>query len=264
MYYALALVCTDNHEVGVGLPARLPARLPCAGPWIAWDHKLTGFGFRVPPSGTNSFPVNYRANGGRNSPNRRMVVGPFGRMIVEQVRRKAQVLLGRVAAGEDPAAKRAEARGLPTLGEAFEEYLGANPDRTERTNTLYRQNLRVDLSDWINRPLSAISRRNVKRCIHRITEKHGRVGANPTLSMLRSIYRRPCVNHDGLNNPVALWIAAGGRFNRHRRRRISAPSDVLPRWCAGIEPATLPEAIRDILWIGVYTGMRLDEVRSLR
>ena len=31
-----------------------------------------------------------------------------------------------------------------------------------------------------------------------------------------------------------------------------------------IEPATLPEAIRDILWTGVYTGMRLDDVRSLR
>ena len=39
---------------------------------------------------------------------------------------------------------------------------------------------------------------------------------------------------------------------------------MLPRWCAGIEAATLPEAIRDILWIGVYTGMRLDEARSLR
>ena len=134
---------------------------PSAGPWIAWDDKLTGFGVRVQPSGTKSFLVNYRANGGgRYSPNRRMVVGRFGRMTVEQARRKAQMLLGRVAAGEDPAAKRAEARGLPTLGEAFEEYIAANPNRTERTNTLYRQNLRVNLSDWINRPLSASSRRD--------------------------------------------------------------------------------------------------------
>ena len=157
------------------------------------------------PSGTKFCPVNYRANGGgRYSPNRRMVVGPFGRMTVGQARRKARVLLGRVAAGEDPAAKRAESRGLPTLGEAFEEYPGANPNRTERTSTLYRQTLRVYLWDWINRPLSAISRRNVKRHIHRITEKHGWAGTNQTLSTLRFIYRRPCVNHDGLKNPVEL------------------------------------------------------------
>ena len=174
------------------------------------------------------------------------------------------MLLGRVAAGEDPAAKRAEARGLPTLGEAFEEYIAANPNRTERTNTLYRQNLRVNLSDWINRPLNAITRRDVEHRFHRITNRHGWAGANQTMSMLRSVYRRPCVDHEGLRNPVELWLAAGGRFNRHRRRRISAPAEVLPRWCAGIEAAKLPDAIRDIVWIGVYTGMRLDEVRSLR
>ena len=46
--------------------------------------------------------------------------------------------------------------------------------------------------------------------------------------------------------------------------RISAPAEVLPRWCAGIEATKLPEAIRYIVWIGVYTGVRLDEVRSLR
>ena len=239
--------------------------LPSARPWIAWDDKLTGFGVRVQPSGTKSFLVNYRANGGgRYSPNRRMVVGRFGRMTVEQARRKAQMLLGRVAAGEDPAAKRAEARGLPTLGEAFEEYIAANPNRTERTNTLYRQNLRVNLPDWINRPLNAITRRDVEHRFHRITNRHGWAGANQTMSMLRSVYRRPCVDHEELRNPVELWLAAGGRFNRHRRRRISAPAEVLPRWCAGIEAAKLPDAIRDIVWIGVYTGMRLDEVRSLR
>ena len=220
LYYALALVWTDNHRVGAGQSALLPS----AGPWIAWDDKLTGLGVRVQPSGTKSSPVNYRANGGgRYSPNRRMVEGRFGRMTVEQARREARVLLGRVAAGEDPAATRAEARGLPTLGEAFEEYPGDNPNRTYRTNTLYQQNLRVDLSDWINRSLSAISRRNVKRRIHRTTEYHGWAGVNQTLSMLRFIYRRPCVNHDGLKNRVELWpLRAGGStatagegFQRH-------------------------------------------------
>ncbi len=238
---------------------------PSAGPWIAWDDKLTGFGVRVQPSGTKSFLINYRANGGgRYSPNRRLVIGRFGRLTAAEARRTAQSLLGRVAAGEDPAAERAEARGLPTLGEAFEDYMAVNPNRSANTNKVYRQNLRVNLSDWVNRPLNAISRRDVEARFHRITERHGWAGANQTNSMLRSIYRRPCVDHEGLKNPVELWLAAGGKFHPHRRRRISSPAEVLPRWCAGIEAVPMPEPVRDILWIGVYTGMRLGEVKSLR
>ena len=238
---------------------------PSARPWIAWDDKLTGFGIRVQPSGTKSFLINYRADGGgRYSPNRRLVIGRYGRVTAEQARRKAQALLGRVAAGEDPAVERAKARGLPTLGEAFEEYIEANPNRTQRTVYLYRQNLRVNLPDWVNRPLSAISRRDVEARFHRITDKHGWAGANQTMSMLRSIYRRPCVDHEGLRNPVELWLAAGGKFHRMRRRKISAPSEVLPRWAVGIEAVEMPEAVRDLLWIGLYTGMRLGEVNSLQ
>ena len=165
---------------------------------------------------------------------------------------------------EDPAAQRAEARGLPTLGEAFEDYMKVNPNRSASTEKVYRQNLRVNLSDWVNRPLNAISRRDVEARFHRITERHGWAGANQTMSMLRSLYRRPCVDHEGLKNPVELWLAAGGAFHPHRRRKISSPSEVLPRWCAGIESVNMPEPVRDVFWIGVYTGMRLGEVKSLR
>ena len=89
-------------------------------------------------------------------------------------------------------------------------------------------------------------------------------GANQTLSMLRLIYRRPCVDHENLRNPVELWLAAGGRFNKMRRRRISGPAEVLPRWRAGIEAFDLEPAVRDIFLIGFYTGMRRGEIVSLR
>ena len=238
---------------------------PSAEPWIAWDDRVTGFGVRVQPSGTKSFLINYRADGGgRYSPNRRLVIGRFGRMTAAEARTRAQALLGRVAAGEDPAAQRAEARGLPTLGEAFDDYMKVNPNRSANTNKVYRQNFRVNLSDWVNRPLNAISRRDVETRFHRITEKHGWAGANQTMKMLRSLYRRPCVDHDGLSNPVDLWLAAGGKYHPQRRRRISSPAEVLPRWCAGIESVNMPEPVRDVFWIGVYTGMRLGEVKSLR
>ena len=84
------------------------------------------------------------------------------------------------------------------------------------------------------------------------------------MSLLRSVYRRPCVNLDGLRNSVDLWLAGGGKFHRKARRKISTPSEVLPRWRAGIEAEVHNPAIRDALWFGLYTGMRREEVLTLR
>ena len=238
---------------------------PAGKSWIAWDDKLVGFGCRVQPSGTKSFIVNYRpGDGGRKAPNKRVVIGRFGRITPDQARTRAKDLLGRVARGEDPAGERAEARGVPTLAEAFETYMKANPNRADNTVSLYRQNLRVNLGDWVKRRLDAITRQDVEDRFNLITGRHGWAGANQTMSMLRSIYRRPCVDHEGLRNPVELWLAAGGRFNRMRRRRIPGPAEVLPRWRAGIEAAALEPAIHDIFLTGLYTGMRVGEVVSLR
>ena len=241
----------------------MPA-IPGTHEWI-WGRELTGFGVRVQPSGAKSFIVNYRpGDGGRKAPNKRIVIGRFGRITPDKARRMAQNLLGRVARGDDPAGERTEARGVPTLAQAFEGYMAANPNRAANTVRLYHQNLRVNLSDWLKRPLDAISRQDVEDRFNRITAKHGWAAANQTLSMLRSIYRRPCVDRESLRNPVKLWLAAGGRFNRKRRRRISAPAEVLPRWRAGIEALDLETAVRDIFLIGFYTGMRRGEIVSLR
>ena len=243
----------------------LDALEPTDKPWIAWDDKLSGFGVRVQPSGTRTFIANYRAgDGGRKAPNKRVTLGRYGRITPDQARRMAQELFGRVAAGDDPANERAVARGIPTLEEAFEDYMAANPNRKARTVERYRQNVRVNIPDWRSRPLDAITRRDIEGRFNHITMNHGWATANQTISLLRSIYRRSCVDHEGLRNPVELWLAGGGHYHPKRRRRISAPSEVLPRWRAGIEEVGLPPAHRGIFLIGVYTGMRLGEIVSLK
>ena len=113
-------------------------------------------------------------------------------------------------------------------------------------------------------PLDAIARRDVEARFNRITEDHGWSPANRAMSLLRSVYRRPCVDLEGLRNPVDLWLAGGGKFHRKVRRKISTPAEVLPCWRAGIEAEVNNPAIRDALWFGLYTGMRWDEVLTLR
>ena len=220
---------------------------------------------RVQPSGAKTFVVNYRAgSGGRKAPNKRVTLGRFGRITPEQARRVAGETLGKAAGGGDPAEERAEARSIPTLAQAFEDYMEANPRRKPRTVAIYRQNLRVCFGDWLARPLDAIDHRDVEARFNRVTERNSWATANQAVSMLRSIHRRSTIDHEGLRNPVELWTAGGGRLNRMRRRRISSPAEVLPRWRSGVEAIGLPPDHRDIFAIGAYTGMRLGEVVSLR
>ena len=243
----------------------IEALQPADKAWIAWDDKLTGFGVRIHPSGAKSFIVNYRAgDGGRKAANRRVVLGRYGQIAPDQARRLARNYLGKIAGGDDPAAERAAARGMPTIGDAFEDYMAANPSRSPRTNELYRYEADRYLGDWLTRPLDAITRRDVETRFNRITADHGWSPANRTMSLLRSVYRRPCVDVDGLRNPVNLWLAGGGKFHRKARRKIATPAEVLPCWRAGIEAEVNNLAIRDALWFGLYTGMRRDEVLTLR
>ncbi len=243
----------------------IEAMKPRERPWVAWDDKLTGFGVRVQPSGVKSFFVNYRAGeGGRKAPNRNVVIGRFGRMSPEQARRLAQQVLGKVAAGGDPALERSEARAMPLLKQAFEDYMASNPKRSVNTDTKYRGDFGSHLGDWQLRPLDAITRQDVEALFNRLTGDLGWSAANRAISLLRAIYRRPCVDFESLRNPVDLWLAGGGRYHRPRRRKISTPAEVLPCWKKGIEAAVGMASARDALWFGLYTGMRIEEVLALR
>ena len=101
---------------------------------------------------------------------------------------------------------------MPPLREAFEQYMKANPERRASTTENCRDRFERPLSDWLGRSLDSITRSDVEDRFNRITEKHGWATANQCISLLRSVYRRPCVEHEGLANPVDLWLAGGGRF----------------------------------------------------
>ena len=124
---------------------------------------------------------------------------------------------------------------MPLLEQAFEDYMAVNPKRAASSNRMYRAEFANCLGDWRMRPLDAIARRDVEDRFIRLTRDHGWAGANRAMALLRSVYRRPCVDLDGLRNPVDLWLAGGGEYHRPRRRKISTPAEVLPRWLAGIE-----------------------------
>src|SRR4051794_25422896 len=77
---------------------------------LIFDTELTGLGVRATPSGITFF-VQYRAGTGRSAQKRRLSLGQYGALTVEQARRLAKERLAAVASGADPAADRNKAKG---------------------------------------------------------------------------------------------------------------------------------------------------------
>ena len=128
----------------------------------------------------------------------------------------------------------------------------------------YRRAIEHYPADRLSRPLNAIERPEVETRSALLTREHGWGDRHQVISLLRSIYRRACVDHEGLRNPVDLWLAAGGRFNPIVRRVISSPAEALPYWQRGIEAVVKDPAIRSIFWVAMYSGMRRGEILTLR
>lgn len=86
------------------------------------DGELKGFALRVTSGGSKSFVVETLIN----NKVRRMTLGKYGKLTVEQARNEAKKILGKIATGIDPIAERKErlARGV-SLRETFDDYLQA-------------------------------------------------------------------------------------------------------------------------------------------
>ena len=210
----------------------------------------SGFGVRVQPTGLKSYFVNYRANGGgRKAPNKRVVLGRHGRISAEQARRMAHRVLGEVAGGGDPAEDRTEARAMPVLEQAFEDYMAVNPNRAARTDKDYRTAVRLHLGDWLARPLDAIGRRDVEARFNRLMASHGWARAN------YAIYRC-CVR--SIAGPASMWTDCSTRSICGLPRaagsiaRCGARSPLRPRCCRAGWRASRPRSRQP--WTGTHSG----------
>ena len=88
-----------------------------------WDSDLPGFGLKVTPTGRKVYLVQYRL-GGRRGRTRRITVGKHGApWTPDSARKAAKRTLGQVAAGEDPAEEKSEARRDLSIAELCDLYM---------------------------------------------------------------------------------------------------------------------------------------------
>jgi integrase len=118
------------------------ALLPQAKDYVVWCGKLPGFGCRVRSTGHKTFIVMYRV-GGRNATPKKVTIGTYGKITVEQARDDATKVLAKAELGEDVAAERARVRAEMTVSQLCDEYLREGVDH-KKASTIESDKSRIE------------------------------------------------------------------------------------------------------------------------
>ncbi|MDP9179907.1 MAG: Arm DNA-binding domain-containing protein, partial [Gemmatimonadota bacterium] len=108
----------------------------------------------VTDTGAKSWVIQRRVNGRAT----RITLGRYPDLTPENAKRQAEQVAGQIAEGRDPQAEKRSARSNRiTLADAFDELLKVRTLKT-KTQNVYRQVLNAALGDWMNRPLTHITK----------------------------------------------------------------------------------------------------------
>ncbi|MGH8630031.1 MAG: Arm DNA-binding domain-containing protein, partial [Burkholderiales bacterium] len=129
----MASTQASNHSVKLTKSAIDRLAPPATGQAFYRDSELKGFALRMTASGARAFVLEKRIDGRP----KRLTLGRYGELTVEQARRQAQKFLGQLAMGENPIAdkEREQLRSL-TLEQIFADFKRARAGL--RPVTLYQ------------------------------------------------------------------------------------------------------------------------------
>jgi integrase len=149
-----------------------------------WDETLRSLFVRVGPSGDATYYAKYRAGGVQ----KKLKLGSASTLSIDQARAEARKVLGAVAGGDDPAAKRQTAREVPRFDAAVARYLESLTS-APRTVTTYRQRLeKYAVPEFGRRRVIDVELADVRRLHERITKAGSPVAANRVVETMRAFY----------------------------------------------------------------------------
>jgi integrase len=223
-----------------------------AGQMFVRDTELPGFALRV-TKGRKSFILEKRIRGRM----RRLTIGPYGPLTVDQARKLAATHVGAIAQGGDPAQARQDRLHEPTFGDLTEQYLERHAPR-KRSARDDRGMLNTHLLVFRTRKLTDLNRNDVARL-------HAQVGdtapyrANRVVALLRKMFNlaRDWGLYEGENPATRIQV-----FREETRDRFVQPEE-LPRLFQAIAEETDP-SVRAVLLTALLTGARRTEVLTMR
>lgn len=236
------------------------------------DTKVQGLILVVQPSGAKSFQIYKKLNG---KPLRH-TLGRYPDMSIERARKRAHEKLAEIAEGVNPNAKRRAGEAATiTLQQVFDAYLGARKKLKPRTIKDYKQLLDETFEKWKQRPFRDIDKDAVRQ-IHLKAGKKSHARANYAMRLLRALFNFAMVEYEDADgnslfpaNPVKKLSQQRAWFDVKRRKRVLKPDQIQPWYQAVMalekeNTLSQAEAVRDLLLLYLFTGMRLTEGFTLR
>lgn len=236
-------------------------------PIFVFDPELAGFTLKVLPSGKKVFQLRYRM-GGRNTQKRTFTIGTYGALTPDQARRQAQILIGKVQTGIDPAAEKskraAEEKSAVTLATVAADFMDLHTKARRRTRTIeeYEKLIRrLILPEFGARSLKQIAARDVERWHQELQATPYQ--ANRALSVFSKLMNWASQRgyREG-DNPCR----AVEKFKEIPRRRYLSPAEIAKlgdaiRACEA--ESSISPFVAGFFRLLLFTGMRKDELRLL-
>jgi Arm DNA-binding domain len=263
-------------------------RSPTTGETFLWDSELAGFGLRIKASGSRAFILQYRNRAGRS---RRLTLGRFGVLTVDQARDLARDGLAEVARGGDPAERRAADREAMTVAQLVAEYferaekglLLRAKNTPKKGSTLYVDRRRAErhiLPLLGDRPLKDVTTADLRAFLRDVTAgktapdkrtaknrtRGGAGTASRTMGLLGAIFTYAVEQEYRSENPSRRI-----RRQKDKRRHIALSPEqyralglALEAADARAEPWQAIEAVRLIALTGCRAGSPELEAEGMR
>lgn len=234
------------------------------------DPEMRGFALRV---GTNS--KTYIAESKVNGKAVRVTIGKHGIFTPEQARAEARQILGTMARGINPVDEKRDRRAKAvSLQQVLEDFLDARKALKPRTIADYRYVIGYYLNNWINKPITEITKEMV-------ANRHAAIGerspaqANLSMRYLRALFNFAAVKYEDSKgnslipeNPVKR-LSQTRAWYRIARRQTVIKSHELEPWCKVVmqmqndHTSNGREIFRDYLLLILFTGLRREEAAQL-
>ena len=170
-----------------------------------------------------------------------MTIGRYGEITVEQARREAQKLLGKIATGIDPRAEQQATRLQSlTLQEVFQDYTKARKDLKPKTLYDYQNVLNRAFTSWKDKPLVSITKDKVAKLHSNLGEAKGEAYANLAMRLLRALFNFAAGQYEDAQgksfiteNPVKRLSQTRAWYRVQRRQTYIKPHE-LAAWYQGV------------------------------
>jgi integrase len=246
---------------------------PVAGQTFTRDSELKGFAVRITTSGAKSFILEKRIDGKV----KRLTLGRYPELTVEQARKEAHKLLGHIATGRNPTAeKKQKELQATTLQQAFNDFLLARKNLKPRTLYDYQRLMKVTFPDWQNKALVDINKEMVAKRHMMIGAERGEAYANLAMRFLRALFNFSIAQYeDGSGNAIVrenpvVRLTQTRAWYRVERRQTVIKRHQLASWYRGVmslknnNTSQQSELVADYLLFLLFTGLRRQEAATLK